>query len=152
MFNRTRRLTCQTSCCSCFNMKEWVRLVWRMHNRDILTCCLLDFLKAGLHYPKVGSIWKSLLWVLLFQRCCHFVWRNLLIVRFRSVHRILNLSEVRSKVDLAAESALSFPLTPMWLGIQHISIYLLFDIESNLLNSLIIRAFSILLLLNKSKI
>ena len=27
--------------------------------------------------------------------------------------------ELRSKADLAAESALSFPLTPMWLGIQH---------------------------------
>ena len=34
---------------------------------------------------------------------------------------------VRSKTDLAAESALSFPLTPMWLGIQHIIISFLFD-------------------------
>ena len=48
---------------------------------------------------------------------------------------------VRSKADLAAESALSFPLTPMWLGIQHIIISFLFDIESNLLNSLMIRGF-----------
>ena len=26
------------------------------------------------------------------------------------------------KADLAAEAALSFPLTPMWLGVQHIII------------------------------
>ena len=26
---------------------------------------------------------------------------------------------LRYKADLAAESALSFPLTPMWLGTQH---------------------------------
>ena len=35
------------------------------------------------------------------------------IVGFRSVFGILDLSGVRSKADLAAESALSFPLTPM---------------------------------------
>ena len=129
-------------CCSCFSMKEWVSIVWPMHNQDIMTCSLLDFLKAGLHSPKVGWIWKSLLWVLLFQCCCHFLWRNLLILGFRSVYWILNLSGVSSKADLTAKSALSFPLIPMWLGIQHIIISLLFDIESNLLNSLIIRGFS----------
>ena len=53
---------------------------------------------------------------------------------FRSVYGILNLLGVRSKADLAAESVLSFPLTPMWLGIQHMIISLLFDIESNLHN------------------
>ena len=58
---------------------------------------------------------------------------------------------VRSKADLAAESALSFPLTLMWLGIKHIIISLLFDIESSQLNSLIIRGFSSFLLLNDSK-
>ena len=35
-----------------------------MHNQDIMICYLFDFLKAGLHPPKVGGIWKSLLWVL----------------------------------------------------------------------------------------
>ena len=58
---------------------------------------------------------------------------------------------VRSKADLAPESALSFSPTPMWLGIQHIIISLLFDIESNLLNGLMIRGFSIFLFLNDSK-
>ena len=49
---------------------------------------------------------------------------------------------VRSKADFAAESALSFPLTIMWLGIQHIIISLRLDIESSLLNILIIRRFT----------
>ena len=49
---------------------------------------------------------------------------------------------VRSKPDLVVESALSFLFTVMQLGIQHIRISLLFDIESNLHNSLIIRGFS----------
>ena len=64
---------------------------------------------------------------------------------------IWNHEFVRFKSDLAAESALSFPLTPMRLGIQHIIISLLFDIESSLLNSLIIRGLSSFLLLTNSK-
>ena len=38
--------------------------------------------------------------------------------------------------------ALSFPLTPMWLGIQHKIIFLWLDIESSLLSSLTINGFS----------
>ena len=132
-------------------MKEWVSLVWLIRNRDITTCSLLDFLNAGLHSPKVGWIWKSLLWISLLHCCCHFVWRNLLIVGFRSVYGILDLSVVRSKADLAAESALSFPLTPMLLGVQHMIISFLFDIESNLFNSLMIRGLWNFLFLNDSK-
>ena len=139
-------------CGSCFKMKEWVSLVWPIRNRVITTCSLLDFLDAGLHFPKVGWIWKSLLRMLLLHCCCHFVWRNLLIVGFGSVYGILDLSGVRSKADLAAESALSFPLIPMWLGVQHIIYSFLFDIGSNLLNSLMIRGFWIFFLfLNDSK-
>ena len=55
------------------------------------------------------------------------------------MYGILNLSGVRSKANLAAESACSFPLTPMCLGIKHIIISLQFDIESSLLSSFIIR-------------
>ena len=98
-------------CGSCYKMKEWVSLVWPIRNRDITTCSLLDFLDAGLHSSKVCWILKSLLWMLLLHCCCHFVWRNLLIVGFRSVYGILDLSGVRSKANLAAESALSLPLT-----------------------------------------
>ena len=137
---------------SCFKIKEWVSLVWPIRNRDIINCSLFDFLDAGLHSPKVGWIWKSLLWMSLLHCCCHFVWRNLLIVGFLSVYGILDLSGVRSKADLAAVSALSLPLTPMLLGVQHIIISFLFDIESNLLNNLMITAFWKFLFLNDSKI
>ena len=98
-------------CCSCLG------LVWLTHSWDIVTCSLLDFLKAGLHSPKVGLIWKSLL-LILFQNCFHFAWRNLLILGSKSAYEILNLLGVKSKANLAAKSALSFPLAPMWLGIQ----------------------------------
>ena len=64
-------------CGSCFKMKEWVSLAWPIRNQDITTCSLLDFLDAGLHSPKVGWIWKSLLWMLLLHCCCHLVWRNI---------------------------------------------------------------------------
>ena len=78
-----------------------------------MTCSIIDFRNAGLHSPKVGLIWKSLL-MLSFQHCWHFVTKNLFICSFKSVYGML----VLSKADFAAKSALSLPLTPMWLGIQ----------------------------------
>ena len=129
-------------CGSCFSMKDWISLVWPMRNRDITTCSLLDFLNASLHSPKMGWIWKSLSWMLMSHRCCHFVWRNFLIVGFKSVYGMERTSGLRSKADLAAESVLSFPFTPMWLGIQHKIIFLWLDIESSLLSSLTINGFS----------
>ena len=78
-------------CCSCLSIKECVSLVWPMCSLDIMTCSFLDFLETGLQSPKVGLIMESLLWVLLFQRCCHFVWKNLFIFDFKSVYGILNL-------------------------------------------------------------
>ena len=71
--------------------------------------------------------------MLFFQRFCRFVWINLLISGFKSVYGILNLLEAKSRTDLAVESALSFPLTLMWLGIQQIRISFELDIGSNLL-------------------
>ena len=56
-----------------------------MCNQNMMTCSLLDFLKASLHFPKVGWIWKSLLWVLLFQRCCR---------RFGCPHILLKLWQI----------------------------------------------------------
>ena len=47
------------------------------------------------------------------------------------------LSGVKSKADFIAASALSFPLTPIWLEIQQKTISL-FDVESSLQSSLII--------------
>ena len=103
----TVQVVCQVKHCgcgSCFRMKEWVNLVWPIRNRDITTCFLLDFLNADLHSPKVGWIWKSLLWMLLLYHCCHFVCRNLLIVVFRSVYGILDLLGVRFKAGLWNQS------------------------------------------------
>ena len=92
-------------CGPCFSMKEWVSFVWPMRNWDITTCSLLDFLKARVNSPKVGWIWKSLLWMLMSHRCCHFVRRNLLIVGIKSLYGMERTSGLRSKADLAAESA-----------------------------------------------
>ena len=141
MFNRASCLAGQTLWLWFLFQNERVSLVWLIRNRDITTCSLFDFLDAGLHSPNVDWIWKSLLWILLLHCCCHFVWRNLLIVGFRSLYGILDLLSVRSQTDSAAESALSFPLTTMWLGVQHIIISFLFDTKSNLLNSSMIRGF-----------
>ena len=112
----------------------YISLVGSLRKQDIMTCSLLDFLKAGLHSPKVGWIWKP---------CWHFAWGNLLILGLKSVYGILNLLGIISKADLAAEPALSFPLALIWLGIKHVRVSLQFDIESSLLNSEIIRGFSI---------
>ena len=62
------------------------------------------------------------------------------------------MSGVKSKADLAVKSSLSFPLTLMWLGIQYTWISLQLDMESSLLNSLMIRGFSSFLFPNDSKI
>ena len=100
-------------CCSCLSIKECVNLLWPIRNRVIVTCSFCDFRKAGHHPPKKGLTWNSLLLVFLFQRCCYFLWWKLFILGFRSVYRMLYLSEVKSKVDVAAASALWFPLTPI---------------------------------------
>ena len=140
IFNGARHLTCQRLWQFQFQYERMSKpcMTNAMCSLYIMTCSLFDFLKAGLHFPKVGWIWKTLLWVLSFQHC-------LLILGFSSVCGILKLSGVRSK----ANWALSFLLTPIWLGIQHIIISLQFDIESSLLNSF--RGFSSLLLLNDCK-
>ena len=79
---------------------------------------------------------EEFLWMFMSHRCCHFLWRNLLIIGFKSVYGMEITLGLRSKADLAAESAFSFPLTPTWLGIQHKIIFLSLDIESSLLSSL----------------
>ena len=71
-----------------------------------------------------------------------FLSRNLLIIGFKSVHGMEITLGLRSKVDLAAESALSFalsfPLTPN--PTQNYFLWL--DIESSLPRSLTINGFS----------
>ena len=51
-------------------------------------------------------------------------------------------SGLRSKADLAAKSTLSFPITLIWLGIQHKMSSHKKIIESSLLSSLTINGFS----------
>ena len=58
--------------------------------------------------------------------------------------------QITNMKDLAAASALSFPLTPMWLGIQQKRISL-FDMESSLQSSLMISGFSSFLLFNDNR-
>ena len=84
---------------------------------------------------------KSLLWMLLFQCFCHFLWRNLLILSVESIDGILNLSGAKLRANLATKSALSFPITPICPNIQHIWITEL-NIEYNLLRSLMIKVSS----------
>ena len=123
-------------------MKEWVSFVWPIRHRDITTCSLLDFLDAGLHSPKVGWIWKSLLWMLLFHCCCHCVWRDLLIVG-SWIYRVSDLRPIWLPSLLFHSLSLQCDL--------HIIISFLYDIESNLLNSLMIRGFWNFLFVNDSK-
>ena len=132
MFSNNSVKNC--GCGSCFSMKAWVSLVWPMRSRGITTCSLFDALKAGLHSPKVGWIRKSLLLMFMLHRCCHFLRRNLLIIGFKSVYGMEIALGFRFKADLATESDLSFPLTPMWLGIQHKIIFIFFEFLFSIIN------------------
>ena len=73
--------------------------------------------------------------------CCIY----LFILIFKSVYGILKFFSVTIKTDLAALSTCSFPLIPVWLGIQHSNISLSFDIFSNLHKSFISGSSSFLL-------
>ena len=106
------------------------------------------FLKLCFHSPSVGLISNNLL---LFQRCCLCCSMYLFIFILKSVCGILNFfSVVRFMVDLAALSAGSFPLMPIWLGTQHICISLSFDKFFNLQSILIINGWSNFLLFSDS--
>ena len=86
-------------------MKECISLLWPIGNRVIVTCSFRDFRKVGRYSHKKGLTWNSLLLVFLFQRCCHFLWRKLFILGFRSVYGMLYLSGVKSKADFKADFA-----------------------------------------------
>ena len=55
-------------------------------------------------FSQTGLDQEEFVYMSLFQCCCHFAWRNLFILGFRSVYGILNFSGVRSKANLTAES------------------------------------------------
>ena len=100
---------------------------------------MVSFFKLCFHSPSVVLISNNLLFSLLFQRCCLCRSMYLFIFILKSVYGILNFfSVVRFMVDLAALSAWSFPLIPVWLGTQHICISLSFDKFFNVQSILII--------------
>ena len=79
------------------------------------------FLQHCFYFLNVGLISSNLLYLLLFQRCCLYCWMYLFIFILKSVYGILSFfSVVIFRVDLAALSAWSFPLIPVWFGTEHI--------------------------------
>ena len=105
--------------------------------------CLQDFLYPSFHSLISAFIVWSLLCGVVIHLNCHLFWVKFLISIFKSVYEILKLSSMSiSQAVLAAESAWSFPLIPMWLGIQNSSISLVFDRISSLFNSCMVRGLS----------
>ena len=96
------------NCCysSYLSVKKGVNLMWQKRNPFIVPSSFLDFLKVSLSSPKVDSVRRSLLWMILIQSWSHFVWMNLLILDFKSEYGMLNLSGAKSKIDLSDESGL----------------------------------------------
>ena len=80
---------------------------------------------------------------MLFHLNYHLFWVKFFISIFKSVYEILKLLSMGIfQAVLTAESAWSFPLIPMWLGIQHCSISLVFDRISSLFNICMVRGLS----------
>ena len=79
-----------------------------MHNWGIVTCLILDFMRAGFYSASVDFIRKSRLYILLFLSYCHPIWKNLLILSSKLVDRILTLSRTICKTDLAVRLGFSF--------------------------------------------
>ena len=108
-----------TGCSSCLNIKECISLVWPLCYRDIVAC---SFLNTGVHSPCIDFIRKSLLCILSFQSCCHFIENNLLILGFKSLYEILTLTIY--KADLVVRSAyFCLPLFQCDLWIQDTGIF-----------------------------
>ena len=112
-------------CGSCFSMKEWVSLVIPIRNRDITTCSLLDFLDAGLHSPKVGWIWKSLLWLLWYKVKCWIV----LFDPYIEPHQVLSF---RVKVDLGMMAMKGYSTFPKAPGLKSRHQIILYKIHGTL--------------------
>ena len=125
--------------CSCLSRYEWVMSVCPIRRRDRIISSLRDFL-----YPSFYSLISAfIVWSLsgvLFHLSCHLFWVKFFISILKSVYGILKILPMGNfQAVLAAESAWSFPLIPMWIGNQHSSISLVFDKISNLFNSCIVR-------------
>ena len=129
--------------CSCLNRYEWVMSVWPICRRDRIISSLRDFLYPSCHSSISAFIVWSLLRGVLFHLNCHLFRVKCFISIFKSVYGILKLLSMGIfQAVLAAESAWSFPLIPMWLGIQHGTIFLVFDRISSLFNCCMVRGLS----------
>ena len=114
-----------------------------IHRRDRIISSLQDFLYPSFNSPISAFIVWSLLCGVLFPLNYHLFWVKSFISVFKSVYGILKLLSIGIlQAVLAAESAWSFPLIPMWLGIQHTSISLVFDRISSLFNICLVRRLS----------
>ena len=126
--------------CSCLCRYEWLMCVCPIRRWDRTISSLWDFLDPSFHSPISAFIVWSLLCGVLFHLNCHLFWVKFFILIFKSVYRILqHLSMGIFQAVLAAESAWSFPLIPVWLGIQHSSISLVFDRISSLFKGCMVR-------------
>ena len=103
---------------SCLSRYEWVMSVCLICRRDRIISSLLDFLYPSFHSPiSAFRVW-SLLCGVLFHLNCLLFWVKFFISIFKSVYGILKLLSMGIfQIVLTAESAGSFPLIPMWLGI-----------------------------------
>ena len=122
--------------CSCLSRYEWVMSVRPIRRRYRIISSLRDFQYPSFHSPISAFIVWSLLCGVMFHLNCHLFWVKFFISILKSVYGILILFSIGIfQAVLVAESAWSFPLIPMWLGIQYSSISLVFDRISSLFNS-----------------
>ena len=77
-----------------------------------------------------GFMEFNLLFVQLFQLCCHLFKQSVEICGNMSCGQILLQVMIEFIAALATVSAFSFPLIPMWLGIQQKTMDLPFCVSS----------------------
>jgi len=99
--------------------KPWVACVWPIIDRVKTILLRLHKLAGILSKLTVGRILCSLLLTSSLQRCCHSNQMWLSICGRRSENgRLTRVRWPHVNADLAAMSACSLPVIPMWLGIQ----------------------------------
>lgn len=115
---------------SFFSKYEWLRYACSMRRRDCLSSSFLCLLDIYFYAPRIGLIMRIL-------RCrssasAIFVEWNGLLYFSCPYKESWNYQKVSCWADFAAESAWTFPIIPLWYGIQRSTIYLLFEKEFSL--------------------
>ena len=122
---------------------ERVMSLCSKRRRGRIISSLQDFLYPSFHSPIWAFNVRSLLCGVLYHLNCHLFWVKFFISIFKSVYGSLKLLSMGIfQVVLAVESALSFPLIPPWLGMQHSFISLVFDRNSSRLSIFGVRGLS----------